>query len=97
MSCRRYEEAVIIFIAMRNSLHAKTVVLTGGRIQFEVPELAEGLEVDVIVVPSNKQPQTVGANGIGDFLRSLPPVDRTQAEWLGRDREFEKDRSEWDR
>jgi hypothetical protein len=83
--------------AMRNSLHAKTVVLTGGRIQFEVPELAEGVEVDVTIVPSNTQPQTMGANAIGDFLRSLPPVGRTPAEWLRRDHEFEKDRNEWDR
>ena len=99
MSCRGVEEDVRMTSAMRNPLHTKTVVLTGGRIQFDVPELAEGVEVevDVTVVPPNKQPQTVGANSIGDFLRSLPPVDRTQAEWLRRDHEFEKDRNEWDR
>jgi hypothetical protein len=82
---------------MQNSLHAKTIVQSGGRIQLDIPELAEGVQVDVVVTPSRHPEDSDGGLGIADFLRSLPPNQLRQEEWSRRDKEFAKDRAEWDR
>jgi hypothetical protein len=82
---------------MRNIVRATAVVQRGGKIELDVPELAEGVQVEVTVVPSQQNSGTNGASGIADFLHSLPPSNLSEAQWARRDAEFAKDRNEWDR
>ena len=80
---------------MQTTVHIKTTVLPGSRVEFSAPELPEGARVEVtVVVP----PQPVAARmSMIDFLNTLPPgplVFKTPAE---ADEYLQEERNSWDR
>jgi hypothetical protein len=83
---------------MQAALKLKTTVLSGGRVEFTAPELPEGTNVALIVLPELPAPTEQGkAQGVWDYIQSLPPVQRTPEEWAEIEREFQEERNSWDR
>ncbi len=85
---------------MQTALRTTTRVLPGGQVTVTDPELKEGETVDVIVLPSNStvvKSSPVEAGAAAEFFASLPASKRTPAEWEEFDRQFRRDRDEWDR
>jgi hypothetical protein len=87
---------------MQTAVKLAATVLSGHRIELTVPELREGARVEVIVLqdePSVLAPPvsySADQQGVWDFVRSLPVMDRTPAEWAELDREFQAERNSWD-
>ena len=80
---------------MSNSLHWQTTVLPGSRIEVSSPELREGDRVEVVVV---LPPQSGAApTGVLNYLESLPMGPRSAANWDDIDRQYQEERSAWDR
>ena len=81
-------------------IHLTARVLPGGRIDVIAPGLHEGQDVDLVVRPRGNEhgTQRAGAKlGILDFLKSLPPSNRTPEQWDEFEREFQRERDAWDR
>lgn len=82
---------------MQAALKLKTTVLPGKRIEVTVPELAEGEEVELIVMlPEREAEAPRQFESVIDFLNSLKPVQRTPEEWAEVEREFQEERNSWD-
>jgi hypothetical protein len=86
---------------MGQTLRMKTQVLAGSRIELIAPGLPEGATVDITIEanPALIPPENArgGEQSLLDFLESLPPSDRTLEEWAEFDRQFRRERDEWDR
>ena len=64
---------------MPTKLRMETTILPGHRLEISVPELPEGVKVEVIVVlPEKPQPQFGSAL---EFLESLPAGPRAFKTW----------------
>lgn len=71
------------------TVQKRTTVLPGNRIELHVPEFEVGETVSVrIDVPVSQK--------MLDFLRSLPPSQRTEEEWDQFDKDFRAERDAWD-
>jgi hypothetical protein len=85
---------------MQAALRLKTTVLPGQRIEFAAPELPEGTNVEVIVLPELTMPMSLETKQYAsaqEYLDSLPPIQRTPEEWEQIEREFREEREAWDR
>ena len=57
---------------MQAALKRQTIVLSGGKIEFDAPELPEGASVEVIVMLSEKDtPQTLPRRSVMDIIAEL--------------------------
>ncbi|MGO9596887.1 MAG: hypothetical protein ACLP7Q_02575 [Isosphaeraceae bacterium] len=79
---------------LRNALHRTTEVQTGHRIEILVPELPEGQQVDVILVP--RSPESPPLPSLLEFLDRLPPGPRSARSWDDLERQFQEQRDAWD-
>ncbi len=79
----------------RDELRVTAEVLAGHRIEISVPELREGQQVDVIVVPRQAEPPT--GQSLLEFLDRLPPGPRSAPSWDDVERRFQEERDAWDR
>ncbi len=84
---------------MLPAYQSTTRVLPGGQITVTEPQLREGQLVQVIVMPGegDDHAPAPGAQGVLDFLNSLPKVERSAEYWEQREREFQAERDSWDR
>jgi len=81
----------------QTAIRLTTRVLPGKRIQVTAPELAEGEDVELIVLRPEGAAAPQEPQGVWDWLQSLPPVQRTAKEWGEVEREFQEERESWDR
>ncbi len=86
---------------VQTAIRMKTRVLPGKRIEVVAPELAEGDNVELILLKeqdtnADQQPGP-RKQGVWDWIQSLPPSNRTPAEWAEIEREFREERDSWDR
>jgi uncharacterized protein len=83
-------------IAMQSTIHVKTRVLPGGRIEITAPELNEGDEVEVnVLIPSGaSMPPRRSAL---EIIESLPPGPRSYASWEEFEQRFQQERDSWER
>jgi hypothetical protein len=80
---------------MQGKLHIQTRVLPGGKIELSAPQLREGANVDVYVVPHEDFPERRGS--VLDFLNSLPPGPRSADTWEAIEQRFQEERDAWER
>ncbi len=84
---------------MQAALKLNSTVLPGRRIEIMTPELPEGTNVELIVLPDlpASSPKTARPfKDVIEFLDSLTPVQRTPEEWAEVEREFQAERASWD-
>ena len=77
---------------MNPALHTRTTVMPGGRVEIQTPDLKEGDQVDVFVIPS--KPQTNGSKTVLQYLDEVPPpgLFKTSAD---ADRYIQEERDSW--
>jgi hypothetical protein len=83
---------------MQSALKLRTTVQSGGRIQVDSSELAEGTPVELIVLPDlaadiSGQSTTTG---IWDWLQSLPPSNLSHEDWERIESEMRREKEAWD-
>ena len=80
---------------LRTALHTTARVQSGNKIEITAPELKEGQDVDVFLIPrpSAAQPR----RSVLEFLDSLPTGPRSAATWDEIERQFQQERDGWDR
>jgi hypothetical protein len=78
------------------TVHVKTRVLPGNRIEVAAEGLREGEDVEV-TIKSVGEPEQKPRRGILDFLDSLPPNKKSPEQWAEFEREFQRERDSWDR
>jgi hypothetical protein len=77
------------------ALYIKARVQSGNKIEINAPELQEGQEVDIFLIP---RPSAAPARrSVLDFLDSLPPGPRSAPTWDEIERQFHEERAAWDR
>ncbi|HMB96800.1 MAG TPA: hypothetical protein VKK61_12230 [Tepidisphaeraceae bacterium] len=76
------------------TVHVKTQVLPGNRIEVTAADLKVGQDVEVTIQPIQSNSKSTG--GILDFIDSLPPGTKTAEEWEAFEREFQQERNSWD-
>ena len=81
----------------QTAIRLTTRVLPGKRIQVTAPELAEGEDVELIVLRPEGAAAPEEPQGVLDWLQSLPPMQRTTEEWAEIERAFQEERGSWDR
>ena len=84
---------------MQAALKLNTTILPGNRIEITTPELPEGTNVELIILPNLPVPSLTTNSAFKDviaFLDSLTPVQRTPEEWAEVEREFQEERASWD-
>ena len=84
---------------MQAALKLNTTVLFGNRIEISTPELPEGTNVELIVLPELSEPHPENIckfKDVIEFLDSLTPVQRTPEEWAEVERAFQEERASWD-
>lgn len=79
----------------RTTLHLRTTVQHGKRIEISSDELREGESVDVFLVMPDRSARGHGA--IVEFLDSLPAGPRSYGTWEDVERRFQEERNSWDR
>jgi hypothetical protein len=79
---------------MADTLTMTAVVQKGHRIELVDPTLPEGQSVLIHVMLAGS---AANRSSLSEFIRSLPPGTRTEAEWVEFDRQFRLDRDAWDR
>lgn len=84
---------------MQTTLTMRTRVLPGKRIEVTAPELIENTDVDVVVVlpEASETAKDTQAQGVWDYIQSLPPGPRSAATWEEIERNFQEERAAWDR
>lgn len=70
-------------------------VLAGHRIEISVPELREGQQVDIIVIP--RQMDLMTGPTLLEFLDQMPPGPRSAQTWEDVEQLFQEERDSWDR
>jgi hypothetical protein len=81
---------------MYTTVRMTTTVPPDRRIEVPVPDLPVGARVEVVVTVT-APPVRPGEPGILDFLKSLPPSQKTPEEWEQFERDFQAERDSWDR
>jgi hypothetical protein len=79
-----------------STISTATLVLPGGRIELQSPQLREGDTVRVTVetaVASRRR----GGQSLLAFLDSLPPGPRSAASWKELEDRIQEERDAWDR
>jgi hypothetical protein len=79
------------------TVHVRTRVLPGNKVEVTANGLREGQDVEVTIRPLTKNERAGGQGGILDFIDSLPPSRKTPEEWAQFEREFQEERDSWDR
>jgi hypothetical protein len=85
---------------MQSALKLTARVPLGHRVEFTAPELPENTDVELIVMLPHSNGNRLAAGepeGVWDYIRSLPPVDRTPEEWAEVERELREEKDSWDR
>lgn len=80
---------------MSETIHVKTRVLPGSRVEFSSNLLHEGQDGDVYVVPSSIQIGSV--DSLVEFLSRLPEGPRSTDTWEEVERQLREERDSWDR
>lgn len=81
---------------LRTALHTTARVQSGNRIEITAPELKEGQDVDVFLIPrpsATYHPR----RSVLEFLDSLPPGPRSAPTWDEIERQFQAERDAWER
>jgi hypothetical protein len=80
---------------MQAALRLETTVLPGHRLEVSVPELPEGVKVEVsIVLPECPEPRRMS---MLEFVKTLPPSPRAFPTWDEYEHHLQKERDSWDR
>ncbi len=80
---------------MATAVKLKSVVLRGNRVEFTVPELPEGAEVDITIsVCAPSRPRT---RSVLDIVKARPPSGLSEDDWRRIERDLQDDRDSWDR
>jgi hypothetical protein len=79
---------------LRAALHTTARVQSGNKIEITAPELKEGQDVDVFLIP--RPPATQPPRSVLQFLDSLPPGPRSARTWDEIERQFQEERDAWD-
>jgi hypothetical protein len=80
---------------LRPALHITARVQSGNKTEIIAPELNEGQDVDVFLIP--RPPETHSRRSVLEFLDSLPPGPRSAPTWAEIERQFQEERDAWDR
>ena len=81
---------------LRTALHTTVRVQSGNKIEITAPELHEGQDVDVFLIP--RPSETPPRPSVLEFLDSLPPGSSSVPEhWMQVERQFQEERDAWDR
>jgi hypothetical protein len=76
------------------ALHLMARVQPGNKIEITAPDLKEGQEFDVFLIPrAPERPR----RSVLEFLDSLPPGPRSAPTWEEIERRFQEERDAWDR
>ena len=80
---------------LRTVLHTTARVQPGNKIEITAPDLIEGQDVDVFLIPrpSEAHPR----RSVLELLDALPPGPRSAPTWDEIERQFQAERDEWDR
>jgi hypothetical protein len=84
-----------VFDGPHPALHLTARVQPGNRIEITAPDLEEGQEVDVFLIP--RPPEVPPRRSVPEFLDSLPPGPRSAPTWEEIERRFQEERGAWDR
>jgi hypothetical protein len=80
---------------LRAALHITARVPPGNKIEITAPELTEGQDFDVFLIP---RPSVANPHrSVLEFLDSLPPGPRSAPTWDEIERQFREERGAWDR
>jgi hypothetical protein len=77
------------------ALHLTARVQPGNKIEITAPDLKEGQEVDVFLIP--RTPAMSPRRSVLEFLDTLPPGPRSAPTWDEIERRFQEERDAWDR
>jgi hypothetical protein len=80
---------------LRTALHTTARVQSGNKIEITAPQLTEGQDVDVFLIPRPSEPHP--GRSVLEFLDSLPPGPRSASSWNELERQFQEERNAWDR
>ena len=80
---------------LRTALHTTARVQSGNKIEISAPELKEGQDVDVFLIP--RPSESPPRRSVLDFLDSLPAGPRSAPTWEEVERRFQEERDAWDR
>ena len=80
---------------LRTALHIMARVQSGNKIEITAPDLQEGQDVDVFLIPRPVEPPP--RRSVIEFLDSLPPGPRSAPTWNDIERQFQEERDAWDR
>ena len=79
----------------RLALHVTARVQAGNRVEITAPELKEGQDVDIFVIP--RPDQSLPRLSPLDLLDTLPAGPRSASSWDEIERRFQEERDAWDR
>jgi hypothetical protein len=80
---------------LRTALHVTARVQSGNKIEIVAPELREGQDVDVFLLP--RPSETPPRRSVLQLLDSLPAGPRSAPTWDEIERKFQEGRDSWDR
>jgi hypothetical protein len=80
---------------LRTALHITARVQSGNKIEVTAPELNEGQDVDVFLIP--RPTEAPPRRSVLEFRDSLPPGPRSAPTWDEIERRFQEERDSWDR
>jgi hypothetical protein len=80
---------------LRTVLYTTARVQPGNKIEITAPELNEGQDVDVFLIP--RPSELPSRRSVLEFLDALPPGPRSAPTWDEIDRQFQAERDAWDR
>jgi hypothetical protein len=80
---------------LRTALHTTARVQPGHKIEITAPELKEGQDVDIFLIPLPSEPHP--RSSVLEYLDSLAPGPRSAPTWDDIERQFQEDRDAWDR
>ena len=83
--------------ALQAAFHLTARVQSGSRIEITAPDLSEGQEVEVFLIPRVPAPAPAPRPTAIEFLDALPPGPRSAETWDEIDRQLQEGRDSWDR
>lgn len=82
---------------MQTAIYYSTTVLTGGKIEMEIPQYPEGTRLNFIVYEAIPPSELRQFSTAGEFLETLPKRKYDAGEWEQMEQEFREEREAWDR
>ncbi len=79
---------------LRTALHTTARVQSGNKVEITAPELKEGQDVDVFLIP--RPPATHRHRSVLEFLDSLPAGPRNAPTWDEVESPFQEERDAWE-